>query len=193
MPFPNEWAVRQAAPGKYDRFRRGSITKGVDAIYGRVKGSKKWEVQSYRFKKTRFKNKAQVRAWMKKNKVKGVIEEDGMSDDAKVVQLEAEEMNIQIQSDGKSVDGTSVTVNGTKVEDVQYASFYVERNGSVSLTVERKVKDDATGLSKVERLEYRSENGEEADAEAPKAMAEFRGTMVPLEELERVIAEARKS
>ena len=107
-------------------------------------------------------------------------------EDVKVVQLEADVMNIQIQSDGKTVDGTSIMVNGTKIEDVQWVSFNVNRYGEgVSLTVEQKVTDDATGLSKIERLEYRSDAKEDEAEDAP-TMASIRGARVPLESLESI-------
>jgi hypothetical protein len=186
MPFPNEWAVRQNEPGKYDKFRRGQITDGVDAVYGRVKGTAKWEIQTYRFSKTKFKNTGDVQAWMKRNNVSGSIEEKSIMDE-RVIQLEGNGSGPSIVM--QSTDGTAgtctVTVNGKVIEGAEYVSFEVNpKVNTVRFCLVRTMKDES-GLMKRERLEHIYEPKTEAAKQT--VSAEFRGANVSVASLEEIL------
>jgi len=62
------------APSAFEpkSFRRISITSGVSAIIGRLKGQSSTTTQSYRFDKSRF-TAAQARAWLKSHDVKTIL------------------------------------------------------------------------------------------------------------------------
>jgi hypothetical protein len=52
---------------KFDTFRVKKITEGVMITLGRVKGTDRWEIQSYIFRKERFKDRESVRKWLEKH------------------------------------------------------------------------------------------------------------------------------
>lgn len=68
-PFPSEHAARVKDPSEFeqDTFRRKNIANGVDIIIGKLKGSDKTEVQTYRFDKKLF-TEEQAKAWLKEHK-----------------------------------------------------------------------------------------------------------------------------
>ena len=53
--------VRIRDPVTMDRFRVKDVGVGMKITVGRIKGSKRWEVQNYLFEKSLFKSKEQVR------------------------------------------------------------------------------------------------------------------------------------
>jgi hypothetical protein len=63
----NTFRYRVQDPDKFDKFRVKPITQGVKITLGRVKGTNRWEIQSYIFDKTRFKDKESVREWLEKH------------------------------------------------------------------------------------------------------------------------------
>lgn len=65
-PFPNEHAARQTDPGKYSKFRRGTIAPGVSVVYG-ITSAGKSEIQTLRFDASKF-TAAQAKAWLKEHK-----------------------------------------------------------------------------------------------------------------------------
>lgn len=58
------WRVRVRDPATMDKFRVKALGKGVKMTFGRIKGTRRWEVQNYLFEKGRFKKKEQVRIWL---------------------------------------------------------------------------------------------------------------------------------
>jgi len=72
MPYPNEHSARVKDPGAFepDSFRRKTLSPGVAAIMGRLKGETTMTVQAYRFAKAKF-TAEQAKAWLKEHDVKG--------------------------------------------------------------------------------------------------------------------------
>jgi hypothetical protein len=60
----NIWRVRVQDPSSMDKFRVKELGKGVKMTFGRIKGTRRWEVQNYMFEKGRFKTKKQVSMWL---------------------------------------------------------------------------------------------------------------------------------
>lgn len=58
------WHYTVVDADKFEKFRVKDITKGVKVTLGKIKGSKRWEVQTYMFDKQAFKTKEQVRKWL---------------------------------------------------------------------------------------------------------------------------------
>jgi hypothetical protein len=75
MPFKNEFASRQEDPEKYKSFHRenNKFDAGIDAIWGTLP-SGKTEIQTIRFRTSKFKTKEQVHAWLENHKFKTSIE-----------------------------------------------------------------------------------------------------------------------
>lgn len=65
----NSFRYRIADPARFDKehFRTSPLTDGVKVVYARVKGSDRWEIQTYIFSKDRFKTPEQVRSWLEKH------------------------------------------------------------------------------------------------------------------------------
>jgi len=63
----NTFRYRVQDPDKFDKFRVKPITRGVKITLGRVKGTNRWEIQSYIFDKTRFKDSNSVKNWLEKH------------------------------------------------------------------------------------------------------------------------------
>ena len=63
----NTWRYRVQDPGKYEKFRVKPITVGIQITYGKVKGSDRWEIQSYIFDKKAFKTPEAVKQWLDKH------------------------------------------------------------------------------------------------------------------------------
>lgn len=70
MAYKNEHSIRVKQPTGYDKYRRGNLTTGIDAIYG-IKGGKS-EVQALRFDKSKF-TPEEARAWADKHGFKGSL------------------------------------------------------------------------------------------------------------------------
>lgn len=62
----NEIRARINMPQKYSKMRTINIsrTMGIMAIYGKLKNSEKWEIQSYRFDKNKWTTDS-VGKWLK--------------------------------------------------------------------------------------------------------------------------------
>jgi hypothetical protein len=61
------WRYRFQSGEKFDRIRVVDVDKrvpGVKATLGRVRGSNRWEIESYIFEKTQFRSAEQVRTWI---------------------------------------------------------------------------------------------------------------------------------
>ena len=71
MPYPNEHSCRVRDPADFVKksYRRKNIVKGVDIILGQVIGTKKYEVQAYRFDTEVF-TASEAKAWLKKHEIK---------------------------------------------------------------------------------------------------------------------------
>ena len=82
-PFPNEHAARVKDPSEFeqDTFRRKNIANGVDIIIGKLKGSDKTEVQTYRFDKKVF-TEEQAKEWLKEHKAGNKMFEPAVKDEA---------------------------------------------------------------------------------------------------------------
>ena len=59
--------ARLQSPSKYSAFRYGTFSeeKGIYAIYGKLKGGNKWELQALRFEVKKGWTKTKVNAWLK--------------------------------------------------------------------------------------------------------------------------------
>ena len=61
------WRYRFQSGEKFDRIRVVDVDKrvpSVKATLGRVRGSDRWEIESYMFEKTQFRTAEQVRTWI---------------------------------------------------------------------------------------------------------------------------------
>jgi hypothetical protein len=58
------WRYRVADAAKFEKFRVKELGGGVKITLGKVKGSQRWEIQSYMFDKAAFKTADSVRKWM---------------------------------------------------------------------------------------------------------------------------------
>ena len=81
-PFPNEHAARVKDPSEFEEgsFRRKNIANGVDIIIGKLKGSDKTEVQTYRFDKKVF-TAEQAKEWLKEHKAGNKMFEPAVKDE----------------------------------------------------------------------------------------------------------------
>lgn len=61
---PTVWRYRVQDPAKFGKTRVKELGKGVKIALGNVKGSGRWEIQSYLFAKELFKTREQVRKWL---------------------------------------------------------------------------------------------------------------------------------
>ena len=59
-----EWSYRLRDPGQFSKFRRKEMGKGVSFVYGQLKNSAKWKIQSLRFSFKQFPTRASVRKWL---------------------------------------------------------------------------------------------------------------------------------
>ena len=66
-----EWSYRIRSPGLFSKFRRKVMGKGVSFVYGQLKNSTKWKIQSLRFNFKQFPTAASVRVWLKKHPTVG--------------------------------------------------------------------------------------------------------------------------
>lgn len=82
-PFPSEHAARVKDPSEFEEgsFRRKNIANGVDIIMGKLKGSDKMEVQTYRFDKKVF-TEEQAKEWLKSHKADNKMFEPAVKDEA---------------------------------------------------------------------------------------------------------------
>lgn len=71
FPLPSEHSGRLVDPSRFepDSFRRKNITKGIDVILGKLKGTTSMVIQTYRFKKDMF-TEAEAKKWLKDHNVK---------------------------------------------------------------------------------------------------------------------------
>jgi hypothetical protein len=76
MPFPNEFAAQQENPDKYKSLHRenNKLGTGIDVIWGTLPNSKT-EIQTIRFRTSKFKSKEQVKGWLEEHNFKTTIEE----------------------------------------------------------------------------------------------------------------------
>ena len=81
-PFPSEHAARVKDPSEFEQgtFRRKNIANGVDIIIGKLKGSDKTEVQTYRFDKKVF-TAEQAKEWLKDHKAGNKMFEPAVKDE----------------------------------------------------------------------------------------------------------------
>ena len=81
-PFPSEHAARVKDPSEFEEgsFRRKNIANGVDIIIGKLKGSDKMEVQTYRFDKKVF-TPEQAKEWLKSHKADNKMFEPAVKDE----------------------------------------------------------------------------------------------------------------
>lgn len=82
-PFPSEHAARVKDPSEFEQgtFRRKNIANGVDIIIGKLKGSDKTEVQTYRFDKKVF-TEEQAKEWLKEHNAGNKMFEAAVKDEA---------------------------------------------------------------------------------------------------------------
>lgn len=69
MPYPSEHSARLKDPGGFEKFRRGKLGPGIDAIFG-IKGGKS-EIQAIRFDASKF-SAAAARKWLAAHKYKAI-------------------------------------------------------------------------------------------------------------------------
>ena len=113
MPMKNFWTVTLVSSKKFKRLRTKTITAGIQILVGPLKkppkGATGTHVQSYHFNISRFKTKATVTAWLKKNKIKKWLEftkPTGLDERWLRVQIQA--MNEDLDADKKVSDRGSV-------------------------------------------------------------------------------------
>jgi hypothetical protein len=73
MPYKNEYAARLNQPSKYTTVRRqnNKFGNGIDALFG-IKKDGGTELQAIRFRTSVFKDKQQVKNWLKKHDYKPI-------------------------------------------------------------------------------------------------------------------------
>ena len=73
-PFANEHSARIIEPSKFqqDTFRTISITTGIDAVTGRLKGETSTTIQSYRFDREKF-TVAQSKKWLRDHDITWIL------------------------------------------------------------------------------------------------------------------------
>lgn len=59
-----DWRYLVVDVGRFERLKVKDLGKGVKIALGNVKGSGRWEIQSYLFAKELFKTREQVRKWL---------------------------------------------------------------------------------------------------------------------------------
>jgi hypothetical protein len=60
----NQYRYRVKDPSAFEKFRVKELGKGVKITLGKVKGSDRWEIQSYMFEKASFPDAKSVRRWL---------------------------------------------------------------------------------------------------------------------------------
>ena len=60
----NIWRYMVKDPSAFEKFRVKELGKGVKITLGKVKGSDRWEIQSYTFEKASFPDAKSVRRWL---------------------------------------------------------------------------------------------------------------------------------
>lgn len=58
------WRYRVRDPTDFEKFRVKKLGEGVKITFGKIKNSKRWEIQNYLFEKQAFKTQEQVRKWL---------------------------------------------------------------------------------------------------------------------------------
>ncbi|MGA3191993.1 MAG: hypothetical protein ABSD73_05700 [Candidatus Bathyarchaeia archaeon] len=58
------WRYLVHDPNKFDKMRVDPIAQGVKTASGRVRGTERWEIQSYLFDKAHFKSSQEVMVWL---------------------------------------------------------------------------------------------------------------------------------
>lgn len=93
----NQWRYRVREPGKYNKYGSREIDDGVLQLYGRIRGTDTWEVQSIRFDREVFKTLASAKKWLKdhpkakgskaaaKNEITGLIEHEAKGSTAVIL------------------------------------------------------------------------------------------------------------
>lgn len=156
MPFANEHAARQNAPGKYARFRRenNKFGQGIHAIWG-ITSDDKTEVQSIRFDKTKF-SVAEARKWLEDHDYKTNIEaasgDDNMSEfisDFLFAEVEPSAKAVEFLMEGEFPDRYGREVKITEADLDEYiANFEANAAGqNVPIDIDHE-KTSAAGWVK---------------------------------------------
>ncbi len=58
------WRYHVQDPGGFEKAKVREIGQGVRITLGKVKGSDRWEIESYLFEKSQFAAAEQVRSWL---------------------------------------------------------------------------------------------------------------------------------
>ena len=149
-PYPNEHAARIANPGGFDRFRRSNDRggAGVDFIFGIIEDEDRSELQSIRFKVSRY-TASEARQWLRDNEYEPLEFEPATNEKAMEPETQRaapDELKVgdfvswnssggrarglieQIERDGSiDVPDSSFTINGT--EDDPAALICLYRDG----------------------------------------------------------------
>ena len=149
-PYPNEHAARIANPGRFDRFRRQNDRggAGVDFIFGIIEDEDRSELQSIRFKVSRY-TASEARQWLRDNEYEPLEFEPATNEKAMKPETQRaapDELKVgdfvswnssggrarglieQIERDGSiDVPDSSFTINGT--EDDPAALICLYRDG----------------------------------------------------------------
>jgi len=92
-PYPHEHAARQLPPDIFDSFRRvnNMFGDGIDVIFGRLKESRKWAIQSIRFDATKWTVEA-AKKWLKDHGYKDDVEPAKPEKSADVTEIKGVEI-----------------------------------------------------------------------------------------------------
>ena len=146
-PYPNEHAARIANPGRFDRFRRQKDRggAGVDFIFGIIEDEDRSELQSIRFKVSRY-TASEARQWLRDNEYEPLEFEPATNEKAMEPETQRaapDELKVgdfvswnssggrarglieQIERDGTiDVPDSSFTVNGTAEDPAALICLY---------------------------------------------------------------------
>ena len=175
MPYPNEHAARQEAPGKFSEFRRSTqgYPAGVSVVYGISNG--KSTIQSVRFDSSKW-TTDRARAWLKDHKMRTGIE----AATGKVLEMAPEEFTEftihKVEPEKRVVWGwayVSVDKNDNTVVDHsgEMTSIYTIEDAAIGYAL----KSRAMGVM------HRRENG------TVKRMGSMVFSMVFTKELQKVL------
>jgi HK97 family phage major capsid protein/HK97 family phage prohead protease len=181
-PYPNEHAARIANPGRFDRFRRQNDRggAGVDFIFGIIEDEDRSELQSIRFKVSRY-TASEARQWLRDNEYEPLEFEPATNEKAMEPETQRaapDELKVgdfvswnssggrarglieQIERDGSiDVPDSSFTINGTEDDPAALICVYRPDPEGGYMKTETRVGHRFSTLTKIDPL--RSEEPEQ--------------------------------
>ena len=174
-PYPNEHAARIANPGRFDRFRRQNDRggAGVDFIFGIIEDEDRSELQSIRFKVSRY-TASEARQWLRDNEYEPLEFEPATNEKAMEPETQRaapDELKVgdfvswnssggrarglieQIERDGSiDVPDSSFTINGTEDDPAALICVYRPDPEGGYMKTETRVGHRFSTLTKIEPL-----------------------------------------